>query len=232
MLKLDLTEIKGQFRYLIQFNWMFGFYQLETKPITNMILSEGIGLVIDKLLDSVQGIAIGTGTTEPTLADTALEAETTRVVATATEYPTYVEFKSIFYSSDLNGTTEVGLVTDLTPPGILVTRATCPAITIPENLSLAIIYPIGFIPSENTVGWALTSGQTYTFEKERVNEIVGVHERDTNTGYTPVTSIALVESTPSSYWHDTSTGTLYIHCSDGGDPDTTTGRQILVMSGV
>lgn len=231
MFKCDITQIKGEFRYLMQFNWMFGFLQIESKPIKNMIVSTGVELILAKLLDEVKAIAIGTGTSEPTLADTTLQTETVRVAAVATEYATYVEFKSPFPSSQLNGTTEVGLVTDEVSGGILVTRAICPAISIPENLSLSIIYPIGFIPSETVVGWTLTNTRTYTYQKARNQRVVGVLERDTDTGYVPVDSVALVESTPSSYYFDDGAKRLYIHCSDGANPNTTENRQILVMSG-
>ena len=52
--------------------------------------------------------------------------------------------------------------------------------------------------------------------------------RENATDLTEKTSIATVDATAGTWWHDEATGTLYVHSTTGSDPDTFTAYQVFV----
>lgn len=87
-------------------------------------------------------------------------------------------------------------------------------------------------PAEHLQGWTLTTDQTYTYKIAYLNETITLSDSTTETirkaivaleqdgtALTVKTSIAEVEATASTYWHDTANGILYAHVSDDGSPD-------------
>jgi len=77
-----------------------------------------------------------------------------------------------------------------------------------------------FFPVETLAGWTLTSGQTYTYQYDNPG-YTGIVWEDSDT-LVEKTSIATVEATASTWWFDSTNNILYVHCSDGLDPDTHT----------
>lgn len=74
-------------------------------------------------------------------------------------------------------------------------------------------------PLMELTGWALSSSQTYTYEAafdERGAELDAVYEN--GIVLTEKTSIATVEGTAGTWWHDTATGKVYVHTLAGDDP--------------
>ena len=97
------------------------------------------------------------------------------------------------------------------------------------------IFLVEVNPAQEQGGWTLTALQTYTYETSFLNETITLADNTTETirkvvssieedgtALTEQSSIATVEANASSYWHDTANGKLYVHCSDGADPDTHT----------
>ncbi len=87
-------------------------------------------------------------------------------------------------------------------------------------------------PGEVATNFTLTPAQTYTYQLAYLNETVTLADSTTETirkavvaceldGVTLLakTSIATVEATAGTYWHDTANGLLYIHPPDDGSPN-------------
>jgi hypothetical protein len=87
-------------------------------------------------------------------------------------------------------------------------------------------------PGESVTDFSLTTAQTYTYELSYLNETVTLADASTETirksvvaceldgtALTAKTSIATVEGTAGTYWHDTDNALLYIHPPDDGSPN-------------
>jgi fibronectin type 3 domain-containing protein len=83
----------------------------------------------------------------------------------------------------------------------------------------AIVFRAKANPLVRIGGWALTAGKTYTYEaayNEGGTALVGLYEN--GVALLVKTSIATVEATAGTYWHDVSNSKVYVHASDGDDP--------------
>lgn len=89
--------------------------------------------------------------------------------------------------------------------------------------------------AEEATGFTLTSGKTYTYELAYLNETVTLADGSTETirkavvaceidgvAATAKTSIAEVEATAGTYWHDTANSLLYVHVADDTSPTNNT----------
>ena len=87
-------------------------------------------------------------------------------------------------------------------------------------------------PGEVVAGFTLTTDQTYTYQKSYLSETITLADSTTETirkaivdcqldgtALTVKTSIAEVEGTAGTYWHDTANGILYIHPPGDDEPD-------------
>jgi len=68
--------------------------------------------------------------------------------------------------------------------------------------------------------FTVVSGSAQTFSKHNTGYVGAVYED--GAALTVKTSIATVQATASTYWWDPTNDILYVHCSDGLDPDTHT----------
>lgn len=218
----------GSYDLNINYSWMFGSYNLVIKNY-NLITDAGRTLILNRLgsntTNPISAIAIGTGTNVPLQANTTLQTETVRK---ATGTPTIVgtpnwlaTFAAIFSSSEINGTTEVGLLNSTTTGGVLATRSTHLAIALPAGSTVSFEYALGLLTGKIMNTFVLTTGQTNTYEIPNINvPITGVIEKDTNNGYAKKTTIAGVESNPGSYYYDGTAKILYIHTTNSANPNT------------
>ncbi len=87
-------------------------------------------------------------------------------------------------------------------------------------------------PAEQVTNFALTAGKTYTYELAYLNETITLADASTETvrkvinacdldgtALTVKTTIAEVETTAGTYWHDTANSLLFIHAPDDGNPN-------------
>mgnify|MGYP001559254228 CR=1 FL=1 len=87
-------------------------------------------------------------------------------------------------------------------------------------------------PAELVTNFTLTAGKTYTYELSYLNETVTLADASTETirkvvnaceldgtALTAKTSIATVEGTAGTYWHDAMNSLLYVHPPDDGSPN-------------
>jgi len=94
------------------------------------------------------------------------------------------------------------------------------------------VFLVEIRPAEVLTGWTLTGGQTKTYEISYLNETITLADKTTTEilrkeiiwmeengeKLNARTSIAQVEATHSTYWHDLTNGKLYIHASGDDDP--------------
>jgi hypothetical protein len=202
----------------------------------NLITNAGRTFLVSRLGSNANNfithMAVGTGANAAALGDTTLQTETVRLACTnaTSGTPNWgITFSATYTSTQINNTTEVGLL-NASSGGTLVTRAKYTAISVPAGSSMAIDYTVALLTLSIITGWTLTAAQTNTYQIAMASGIAvrGVIESDTNNGYAKKTSIATVEATASTYWHDTANNLLYIHCSAGGNPSAHT---IMVQSG-
>lgn len=182
---------------------------------------------------AVRYMVVGTKATAAAPDDTIADITNPVYVAatgTVASSPNFnVTYLSQFTSSQLDGITAIGLI-NKTSSGTLVTINTFTALSTIPGTQHDVEYEIGLRPATNEVGWALTSGKTYTFEVTLTytpSFVDEINHDTTTTGYVRKTSTTDVESNASSYYYDSATDKLYIHASDGLNPDTA-GNTILV----
>ena len=77
-----------------------------------------------------------------------------------------------------------------------------------------------FAGKDTLVTWVAVTGQDATFQKKNTGYVGTAYEDGAI--LTEKTSIATVQATASTYWYDPTNDILYVHCSDGADPDTHT----------
>ncbi|MFA5284154.1 MAG: hypothetical protein WC347_01025 [Smithellaceae bacterium] len=82
-----------------------------------------------------------------------------------------------------------------------------------------LIYPVEANPAMVLQGWSLTSGQTYTYENIFNEGGVSIESVQQNGELLiEVTTIAEVESTSGTWYHDVNAGKVYVHTADGDSP--------------
>ena len=82
-----------------------------------------------------------------------------------------------------------------------------------------LIFLVEANPLMEIGGWTLTTDQTYTYETEFDEGGAALEALYENGAALEVkSSIATVEATAGTYWHDTTNKKLYVHTADGGDP--------------
>ena len=114
--------------------------------------------------------------------------------------------------------------------------------TLAEFLTAADREEVLLVEQEPTIevgGFTTTPATSNTYEIALLNipagEVIGggvyrdyVGVRENATDLTEQTSIATVDATAGTWWHDGANGKLYVHSTDGSDPDTFTAYQVFM----
>jgi len=185
-------------------------------------------------LTKVVALQVGTGSTQPVLANQSLGVATITKTPTTNSIigtPNYQsKFSAVLTAAEINSTTEVGIFTSAgATTGTMVARNVHSSITLPLGSSITFDYIIGITTSKTVSGWSKTLGKNYTYEVLDSVPAGGVIEWDTYNGYKPQTSIANVDANAGSYYND---GTkTYIRCTDNADMTLATPpHTILILS--
>ena len=228
-----------------------------TESHSNLIVNVGrtwlTNLMAGLNTTPIQSIVVGTGSSQPALAQTisnmtpTVGHNTTNSILVSPNYG--VQGSAQFSASEINGTTEVaifaGLINGLTGSqsglpaagSLMLARNIHTAINLPLGSSITFNYVIGLNTAKNATGWTQTSNLTGThsttvFQITDPVSVVGVLEIDTYNGYTVQTRVADVQANPGSYWHDTVNGITYIQATDSANMAATTQpHTILIVSG-
>lgn len=228
-------DIIGKYSFEIGlFSGVFHQDIFKTDYIQNLVTNNGRTLILNRLSSNtanfINYMAIGTGATAATLADTTLGTETVRKAATPTVSGTpnwKVTFNAVFTAAEINGTTEVGLL-NASSNGTLATRNVHTAISIPVTSTMGVDYIIQINTGYIGANWTKTGGQTYVYELAEPNDVKAVVEIDTGYGYVKTTSVANVNATANTYYYDSAADKVYVHCSDGASANT---HSVLVLNG-
>ena len=225
----------GRYDLNITYSWMFG----QTKILVenyNLVTDAGRNWILSRMgsntANYIAAIGVGTGNAAPLLANTTLGTETVRKavgspsVSGSPNWTTTVSAE--FTSTEINNTTEVGLLNNATSGGTLITRSTHAAISIPSGSNMSLDYSLGLMTGRTITTFTLTSGRTYTYEVADAVGIIGVIEKDTQNGYAKKTSVSDVESNAGTYYWDDGADKLYIHTTNNANPNTHT---IIALSG-
>lgn len=143
----DDMDFQGRYRFKFSFQNMFMNIEVVSEWQHNIITDVGRAMIANTLtglsVNKIQGMAVGTGTNSAIAGDTALGAETVRKAVTPSVANGNMTFNAGFTISEINGTTEVGLTTNSSSGGILVTRSVYSngAINLPSG-ALSIDYVI------------------------------------------------------------------------------------------
>ena len=154
--KKDEKKVYGEFSAELHFQTMFINENIEIVREKNKVVNDGLNWMVTRFTSDTSGgtppiigIAVGTGgTVAPTASDHTLNAETARVgssngTSSAGGYSAIIS--GIFTASQLNGSSEVALLTNAVSGGILICRGVySPAISgLPTGSNITFSYALG-----------------------------------------------------------------------------------------
>lgn len=181
-------------------------------------------------LPPIQYICLGNSTNRPRKKDIKLGNETIRkkCVRTVDLDKKLIRLTASFQAKEIQGTKEIGvhngeiLIThDVYNDIDTLLTATTGEITVDYYIELSS----GAI--RNTE-WTKVSGKNYTYYLVEPNNVVGVVENNTKSGYLKVKSISDVDKQKATYHYDNVTKNLYIHTSTNLAPST---EEIIILTG-
>lgn len=177
---------------------------------------------INNHFNPIQYIVLGSGNAQPKKSDINLGNLTVkkRVVTVADLETKQIVLEATFEASEVINTSEIGVVTD---EDLLISH------DVYEKISNSFL--------EDSVGdvnvtytFELTTGsirkdfnkvvdKSYTYWIAEPSMVVGVTERNTDSGYRCVDSVDAVEVTVGSYYYSRSSKNLYVHTTRNSDPN-------------
>jgi len=156
IVKKDNGKVYGEFSATLHFQTMFINENIEIVRKRNKVVNDGLNWMVTRFISDttggtppILGIAVGTGgATAPTASDHTLNTETARVAAacgtsSAGGYSAIVS--GVFGAAQLNGSSEVGLLTNAVSGGVLICRGVyTPAISgLPTGSNITFSYALG-----------------------------------------------------------------------------------------
>lgn len=207
-------------------------------PLTTMFLNEVIRIsnknmitllgesfflnrCINDLFNPIQYVCIGSGINAPQKLDDKLGNETKRntCIQEVDLDNKCLVLTTSFMVEDLIGATEIGvLTTNLNGKEVLISRDVFSNVEISESLmygvtgSVSLEYLFYFSTSQFKSGWAKYGNDKNVYWVFEPNEVMRIYDNTTQYGLRKVNSVAQVQDTKNSYYHDTkSTNNLYIH---------------------
>lgn len=236
LLNRDLIgDFAGKYRFIIPVTLPGGIsFDVTTMWYKNLITINGRTLILN-LMKPGSGatapgyIAVGNPTTAnpASLSDSALQQEAARAAITSATVTASTGNYNIMYqtsltASQINGTTEIGVL-NASSNGTLLCRSALPSPIsgMPNGTVITVQYQISMTSSIIVNTWT-KYGSNYTYNTPLAAGIAvqSVIETDSGNGYQLVGSAAEVESTPNSYYFGG--GYLYIRCSGTSIPSAHT----------
>ena len=202
--------------------------------ITTLGRSILMNRAVNDLTMPIRYIVLGKGTNNPSRQDTRLGKQTVKKEA---RYDIDIDnnmiiFSANFTAAEVLNTTEIGLLNE---EDILVARDVYETITddILGNTTSTISmqynmhYDVGSIHAQ----WKTSSKSDNILYKYENNQVIGVRELNTNSGYQCVDSYALLSVLDSAgYYYDVQTQNLYIKTSDNDTINTIDEKDILILT--
>lgn len=212
-----------------------GMYTI-TIPVQGMFLNEEISFTnhnlitqfgesfflnrwINDAFNPIEYIAIGNGTNTPQKVDLSLGNETSRrrcICEADLDYKRLI-LKANFKAEDMLGTTEIGVFNNQ----IMISHDTYEKID--DTFLAGAIGEVNveyiFQLSTGTIrrGWQEASGRNNVFYIPEKNNVVGVFESRTGSGYRRLTSLADLNNIKGGYYYDSESQNLYIRPTRDAD---------------
>lgn len=169
--------------------------------------------------ETINQIAVGTGSKKPQKQDLRLGAEKSRksVQPTVDLTNRQLLLNVQFEASEIQGTTEIGVFAGDT----LISRDIYDEIDLSDltgvvNLTYTFDLQTGGYRSD----WIKVDNYNHVYVCREPNKVTEVYEESTETGYRRInTNIQEVDDTPASYFYIQNTKSLYIHTSTGKAPE-------------
>jgi len=149
-------KVYGEFSATLHFQTMFINENIEIIRKRNKVVDSGLNWMVTRFISDtsggtppIMGIAVGTGgATAPVAGDTTLHTETARVESvngTSSSSGYSAVISGVFTAVQLNGTSEVALLTNAVSGGVMICRGVySPAISgLPIGSNITFSYAIG-----------------------------------------------------------------------------------------
>ena len=174
--------------------------------------------------DILNVVSVGKGSNPPNKNDTDLQLTFART--TPNKSIDYVNNQIIleasFKASSINKTTEIGVFTNGKTPRLL-SRDVHEPISIPADSNITIEYTFTIGNSMIKTEWAKYKTEyANVYTTTEPNEVLGVEEKDTGSGYVKVHGLDNVNLNDASYYWSSTNKALYIHTSDNDTPNNHT----------
>lgn len=218
-----MINVKGEYCFKIHLQSMFLNKIIEIKR-NNLITLRGEAFFMNRWLNEefepIKYICLGKGTANPRKSDEKLSMQT---IQKACKTSVDLSNKQLVLSADftaveIRDTTEIGVKTGCDR---LISHDSYEKIlsSILDNVTSTVHLDYYFIVGTGSVrgNWKVYDASNNIYRVYEPNNVVGITENNTNSGYLRKTSID--ELTPGSYYYNKNTKDLYIRNSSDADPN-------------
>lgn len=221
----DDFKIRGVYTFHINITTMFINETLRITN-TNLITLKGKSFFLHRWIDNefepIKYIVLGKGTARPLESDSSLGSETCRKLCNMKVYPkqNLLEISCNFTAKEVVDTSEIGVCNDK----LLISHDLYETLSanVIGDLSSNIYLTYNFYISPGSLRnyWQLSevykNSIYYIYEP---NNVSGVLEYNTGSGYVRKNDINALKSSRGSYYYDKKSRNLYIRTSDDSNPN-------------
>lgn len=218
-----MINVKGEYCFKIHLQSMFMNEILEIQH-TNIITLRGESFFMNRWLneefEAIKYICLGKGTANPRKSDEKLSMQTIQKACKTSVDLTnkQVVCSANFTATEIRDTTEIGVKTGCDR---LISHDSYEKIiaSILDNVTSTVHLDYYFHMGTGSVksNWKVSDESQNIYRIYEPNNVVGVIENNTNSGYVRKNSIN--ELTPGSYYYNKNTKDLYIRNSSDSDPN-------------
>lgn len=222
-----MIRVKGAYTFCSRLQNMFLDTEIKVEH-NNLITLLGESYFLNRWCNSefntINYVALGTGTRKAQKRDNGLVAETVRrqIQPVVDLNNKTVYFTVDFEASEIKDTTEIGVFCD----DILVSRDVYTAINVENGLladntsTVNLTYTFGLETGSYRRDWTKHTGYEHVYSITEPNTVKSVIEENTGSGYVRRNSIQEVEENKASYYQQNNTKVLYIHTTTGETPES------------
>lgn len=218
-----MINVKGEYCFKIHLQSMFLNKIIEIKR-NNLITLRGEAFFMNRWLNEefepIKYICLGKGTANPRKSDEKLSMQTIqKACKTSVDLSNkQLVLSADFTAAEIRDTTEIGVKTGCDR---LISHDSYEKIlsSILDNVTSTVHLDYYFIVGTGSVrgNWKVYDASNNIYRVYEPNNVVGITENNTNSGYLRKTSID--ELTPGSYYYNKNTKDLYIRNSSDADPN-------------
>lgn len=176
---------------------------------------------INEHFEPIQFILLGTSSARPKKSDVALGNMTVkkRVTSSVDLLNKKIILEATFEAGEVLGTSEIGVSNG----EVLISHDTYTKMSstfLEDSIGeVNVTYTFELTTGSMRKDFNKVADKDYTYWIAEPSIVVGVTEKDTDSGYRCVDSVNAVESTVGSYYYDIGTKNLYIHTTRNSNPN-------------